>query len=499
VTTSAGPTPAAPADSADSPESIESFAAADRHAWVVFSVTSLGVLLTGLNASTLDVALPSVVRHFSASATAATWILLSFLLVTTVLVVPFGRLADIIGRRRLYLAGLSLLTLASLVAGAAPDVGVLILARIAQAVGAASIMANVTAILTDAFRPSKLSIGLGSNVTVAAVGLVAGPAVGGVVADGLDWRWVFWFNVPVGIISLVWAVPTLRELPRQGAREPFDFVGAVLSAIVIGAFVTAIALGGTHGWTAWPVVAGGIGFVLGFPVLIWTQRRRTFPLLDLQLFADRARAIAFSVTFVLAFARFGIVLILALYLQAAQGWSAVRTGLIIMPTAIGMMVAAPVAARLALRFSARILASAGLGLTAGALFYLAAQLNPRTDATSLVVVLSLVGLGSGLVMTPNTSSIMASVTAGRRGVANALRAMMQNVGTVTGTAVCLAIVTRPLAPADQAAAYAGTLSRLSAHTLPAFTAGYHRALLLLAVVTALGAVASLLRNPPPTV
>ena len=367
---------------------------------MVFSVTSLGILLTGLNASTLDVALPSVVRHFSASATAATWIVLSFLLVTTVLVVPFGRLADIIGRRRLYLAGLGLLTLASLVAGAAPDVGVLILARIAQAVGAASIMANVTAILADAFRPAKLSLGLGMNVTVAAVGLVAGPAVGGAVADGLDWRWVFWFNVPLGLAGMLWAVPTLRELPRQGAREPFDVIGAVLSAVVIGAFVTAIALGGTHGWTAWPVVTCGAVFVVGLPVLLWTQRRRPFPLLDLQMFADRARSIAFSVTFVVAFARFGIILILALYLQAAQGWSALRTGLIITPTAIGMMVAAPVAARLARRFSARFLASAGLALTAAALCYVAAELNPHTDMTSLLVVLGAVGVGTGLVMTP---------------------------------------------------------------------------------------------------
>jgi EmrB/QacA subfamily drug resistance transporter len=481
----------------DAPKQAQSLAAQDRHAWVVFSVTSLGILLTGLNASTLDVALPSVVRHFNASATAATWILLSFLLVTTVLVVPFGRLADIIGRRKLYLIGLGLLTVASLVAGAAPDVAVLILARIAQAVGAASIMANVTAILADAFRPSRLSIGLGANVTVAAVGLVAGPAVGGVVADGLDWRWVFWFNVPLGIVGMLWAVPTLRELPRQGAREPFDYAGAVLSAVVVGALVMAVALGGTHGWTAWPVITGAAAFVVGLPVLIWTQRRESFPLLDIQLFADRTRAIAFSVTFVIAFARFGIVLILSLYLQAAHGWSAVRTGLIITPTAIGMMIAAPVAARLARRFSARILASAGLALTAAALFYVAVELSPHTGMASLVVVLGGVGLGTGLVMTPNTSSIMASVTAGQRGVANALRALMQNVGTVTGTAVCLAIVTRPLDPPDQAAAYAGTLSRLSADTLPAFTAGYHRALILLGVVTAIGAFASLLRNPPP--
>ncbi len=337
----------------------------------------------------------------------------------------------------------------------------------------------------------------GANVTVAAVGLVAGPAVGGVVADGLDWRWVFWFNVPLGIVGMLWAVPTLRELPKQGAREPFDVVGAVLSAVVVGALVMAVALGGTHGWTAWPVVTGAFGFVIGLPVLLWTQSRRSFPLLDLQLFADRARAIAFSVTFTIAFARFGLVLILSLYLQAAHGWSAVRTGVIITPTAVGMMIAAPVAARLARRISARYLASAGLAMTAAALFYVAVELNPHSSTASLLVVLGAVGLGTGLVMTPNTSSIMASVTPGRRGVANALRALMQNVGTVTGTAVCLAIVTRPLDPPDQAAAYAGTLSRLSAHTLPAFTAGYHRALLLLAIVTAAGAVASLLRNPPP--
>jgi EmrB/QacA subfamily drug resistance transporter len=495
--TSARASSVTPATTESADASEHSIAAQDRHAWVVFSVTGLGILLTGLNASTLDVALPSVVRHFSASATAATWILLSFLLVTTILVVPFGRLADIIGRRRLYLIGLGLLTGASLVAGAAPDVAVLIIARIAQAVGAASIMANVTAILADAFRPSKLSIGLGANVTVAAVGLVAGPAVGGVVADGLDWRWVFWFNVPLGILGMLWAVPTLRELPRQGAREPFDYAGAVLSAIVVGALVTAVALGGTHGWTAWPVVTGAITFIVGFPVLIWTQRRESFPLLDIQLFADRTRAIAFSVTFVIAFARFGIVLILSLYLQAAHGWSAVRTGLIITPTAIGMMIAAPIAARLARTISARFLASAGLAITAASLFYIAAELNPHTGATALVVVLGGVGLGTGLVMTPNTSSIMASVTAGQRGVANALRALMQNVGTVIGTAVSLAIVTRPLAPPDQAAAYAGTLSRLSADMLPAFTAGYHRALLLLGITTAAGAIASLLRNPPP--
>jgi EmrB/QacA subfamily drug resistance transporter len=484
---------------AESAESTRRGELSNRQMWLVFSVTSLGVLLTGLNASTLDVALPTVSRHFSASAVAASWILLSYLLVSTVLILPFGRLADIIGRRRLYLLGLALLTFSSLVAGAAPDVAVLILARIGQAVGAASIMANVSAILTDAFPTRKLSLALGLNVTVAGVGLVAGPAIGGLLADSVGWRSVFWFNVPFGVIGLAWAAATLREQRRSGTREPFDLTGAVLSLIVIGSLITSIALGGTKGWAAWPVVVSVCVFLVGAPILLVNQRRQPFPLIDLTLFANRERAIAFSVTFSLALARFGLVLLIALYLQAAHGWSAGHTGLIIVPTALGMMVASPVAARLARHFSARIVATAGMALTSGGLFYLAVVLDPQTGAGTLIAALTVVGVGSGLVMTPNSSSIMASVAPDRRGVANALRATLQNVGTVTGTAVCLAIVTGPLVPADQAAAYAGTLSKLSSQALPAFTNAYHQALFLLAILTGLGAVASLLRNPPPTV
>ncbi len=468
------------------------------YAWVVFSVTSLGVLLTGLNASMLEVALPVVARHFHASATAATWILLSYLLASTVLILPFGRLADIIGRRRLYLAGLGLLTLAGLVAGWAPDVQVLIGARVAQAVGAASIMANTTALLTDAFIGPRLSFGLGMNVTVAGVGLVAGPALGGWLADSLGWHAVFWFNVPIGVLSLVWAATSLRDMARPVTREPFDLRGAVLALAVIGSFIFAIALGGTHGWTVWPVLLSIAIFVVGAPTLLLSQRRAPFPLIDLELFANRERAIAFAVTFVLALARFSLVLLVALYLQAAHGWTAQHTGLIIVPAAFGMMVASPFAARLARHFSARIVATAGLAITAGGLFYLSVQLDPHTGTAALTGALSAVGIGSGLFMTPNTSSIMASVTVGRRGVANGLRSMLQSVGTVTGTALCLAIVTRPLEPAEQSAAYAGTLSKLSAHTLPAFTSAYHQALLMLAVVTSAGALASLLRNPAPT-
>jgi EmrB/QacA subfamily drug resistance transporter len=482
----------------DTPASLAAPAQTSRHSWTVFSVTAIGVLLSGLNASTLDVALPAVVRHFDTSATAATWILLSYLLVSTVLILPFGRLADIVGRRMLFLAGIALLTGASLLAGAAPNVQVLILARVLQAVAGALLQVNVTALLTDAFPVSKLSLALGMNVTVAGVGLVAGPALGGLLADSLSWRAVFWFNVPFGVIGLLWGAATLRELPHDRVRESFDVVGAFLATAVVGSVTAVIALGGTQGWTT-PAALALMGvFAVGLPALIVTQLRRTHPLIDLDLFRNKERAIAYAVTFILAMARFGIVLLMALYLQAAHGWTAARTGLAIMPCAIGMMAAAPVAARLARHYSARVLSTTGLVLTAVGLGYLGLALSPTMGTTEIVIALVVIGVGSGACMTPNTSSIMASVAPDRRGIANAMRATLANTGTVAGTAVCLAIVTAPLLPRDKSAAYAGTLSELSADTLPLFTDGYHAALLMLAVVSAIGAVASLMRNPPPT-
>ena len=482
----------------DTPASLAAPPQTARHSWTVFSVTAIGVLLSGLNASTLDVALPAVVRHFDAGATAATWILLSYLVISTVLILPFGRLADIVGRRRLFLAGIALLTGASLLAGAAPNVGILILARVLQAIAAALLQVNVTAILTDAFPVSKLSLALGLNVTIAGVGLVAGPALGGVLVDALSWRWVFWFNVPFGALGLVWGAKTLQELPRAKVRESFDVLGAVLATVVVGSVTAVIALGGTQGWMTPSVLGLIVLFVLGLPALIVTQLRREHPLIDLGLFRDRERAIAYAVTFSMAMARFGIVLLMALYLQAAHGWTAARTGLVIMPAALGMMAAAPIAARMARHYSARVLSTSGLAVTAAGLAYLGFELDPQMGTTEIVIALAVIGIGSGACMTPNTSSIMASVAPDRRGIANAMRAMLANTGTVAGTAICLAIVTSPLLPKDKAAAYAGELSELSADTLPVFTDAYHRALLLLAAVTVVGAVASLMRNPPPT-
>jgi EmrB/QacA subfamily drug resistance transporter len=465
-----------------------------RYAWRVLSVTSLGVLLAGTNTSTLDVALPVVARHFSANATQASWIVLSYMLVNTILILVFGRVADMVGRRRLYMVGLAILTGSSVLCGFAPSAFALAACRALQAVGAAALITNTTALLTDAFPRRMLSTGLSFNVTAAAAAQVAGPLVGGALASALGWRAVFWFNVPFGVAGLLWAMRTLRADPPRRSREPFDMVGALLTFTLVGGLILALSEGGALGWSNPLVVVGVALFVASLPVFIVTQRRRRYPMLDLSVFSDYERTIAYASTMLMSIARFAVVLLIALYLQAASGADPFQAGVRVIPVAGGMVLASPLAGRLATRYPARWVASAGMAIAAAGLALLAAVISPSLDYPVIGGCLLAVGIGTGIFMTPNTSSIMGGVEPDRRGIVNGVRSMLQNTGYAVSTAMSLAIVTSPLTPGEKQAAYAGTLSRLSSHALDNFTGGYRTALAVLAGICVLGMVLSLARN-----
>jgi EmrB/QacA subfamily drug resistance transporter len=469
-----------------------------RYAWRVLSVTSIGVLLAGANTSTLDVALPVVARHFQASATAASWTLLSYMLVNTVLILVLGRVADIVGRRRLYLIGLATLTLASLACGLAPNIVVLDALRAVQGIGAAAIITNTTAQLTDAFPSDILGIGLGLNVTVVSAAQVIGPLLGGLLASSWGWQAVFWFNVPTGLIGLGWAIVSLRRPLQNPTGEPFDLAGALLSLLALSGLVVALSEGGALGWTSVPVIVGVAVFLICTPLFVLVQFRRANPLVDLSLFSQRERSMAYVATFLLSLARFAVVLLMSLYLQAAQGLDPFDAGLRVIPVAIGMMLVSPIAGRLTRRYSARVLSSVGLSLTSAGLVMLGLVVEPSAPYVVVAVGLLAVGVGSGMFLTPNTRSIMAGVSEARRGIANGVRSMVQNGGYVVSIALSLGIVTSSLAAQDKHAAYAGTLSKLSGNALASFTNGYHIAFFVLAAISGLGVIASLSRKALPS-
>jgi len=477
-------------------------AAQARHGWRVLSVTALGVSLCFINASTLHVALPLLAHDLGAGPEAASWILLSYMLVITVLILVFGRLADLFGRRQLYLGGLVLLTLASVGCGLASSTPAMLVFRCLQAIGAAAVIANTTALVTDAFPPRLLGLGLGFNSTLSSAAQSLGPIVGGMVVTTLGWRSIFLLNLPLGIVAVLWAHRTLKDVVHK-SPESFDLVGALLSMLGLGGLVYALSMGGPKGWSSAEVLIGGAACVLGLLGFVWSQAVRRQPLVDLRLFADRERATSYASVFLLCMAQTASVLLMAFFVQAVQGADAFAAGLSVAPVPVGMMFASALSGRYIGRYAALTLPTAGMALTSCGLVLLAGLLQPGISPWLLGAGLALIGLGTGLFLTSNNSAIMVSVTPQRRGIANAIRSTMQNTGLVVGTALALSIAFAPLSPAAQRAAYAGQLSGSSPADIAAFVGGCRSALTVLAGCCLLGVALSLrarqlLQSPSPS-
>ncbi|MFB5191659.1 MFS transporter [Alicyclobacillus fastidiosus] len=465
-----------------------------RYPWMVLSVTSLGVLLTLLNVGTLNVALPVVSRHFHATAVTANWILLSYMLFNTVFILIFGRLADMFGRRRLYIIGLSAFTIVSLLIGFAPNIWVLLVLRVIQAAGGAIVVTNTTPLLTDAFPEKSLPKGLGINVLVASVAQLVGPVVGGFFASELGWQWVFWFNVPFGIIGVVWAMITLRAMPSRGTREAFDLPGNILIFFALGGAILALSEGSTLGWGNPIVIAGLLAFVVLTPIFLHIEWRAKSPLMDLRLFGQRRFAMAYTSAFLNSFARSAVVLLMALYYQTLDHATAFTAGLAVLPVTAGMLLLSPVAGSLASRFDARLLSSLGLALSGIGVLVLIFEVGPASSFAWAAVGMFLVGAGTALFMTPNTSSIMTTIDPAHRGTANGLRSMLQNMGQVVSTALSLMLVTAGLPPRLQASIYGGNAVALPQRDVHLIVAGFRTALLAMLVATLIGVLTSLVRG-----
>ncbi len=452
-------------------------------------------MLTLLNVGTLNVALPVVAKHFHATATTANWILLSYMLFNTIFILVFGRVADLFGRRKLYIIGLLLFTVVSLLIGFSPNIWTLLVLRALQAAGGAIVITNTTPLITDAFPERSLAKGLGINVLTASAAQLIGPVVGGFFATRFGWAWVFWFNVPVGVIGVVWAMITLRALPTRATHERFDWSGNVLLFFALGGFILALSEGGTLGWSD-PIVIGGLAaFVIMTPLFLWVEWRSSSPLMNLRLFGNRRYASAYVATFLNAFARTAVVLLIGLYEQTIHHTSAFVAGLAVLPVTIGMIVVSPVAGSLASRYDARILSSLGLAVSGLGI----AILTPFTGMFETYVWegigMLLVGGGSALFMTPNTSSIMLTIDPAHRGTANGLRSMLQNMGQVTSTALSLMLVAVGLPKRLQSLVYQGNSAQIPGSDLPWLISGFRMAMVSLLVATVLGVVVSLVRGP----
>ncbi|MBN1383111.1 MAG: MFS transporter [Deltaproteobacteria bacterium] len=390
---------------------------------IVLIVATMGAFLTPFMGSAINVALPTIGKEFSMSAIAMGWVATSFLLAAAMSLVPLGRIADIYGRKRVFLCGVIVFTAFSLLCGLANRTEVLIFARAVQGIGGAMMFGTGAAMLTSAYPPEERGAVLGINVTAVYVGLVVGPFIGGLLTQYVGWRCIFFFTVPLGLLVIFSILWKLKGDWAEASGERFDFVGSLIYGIALLAMM--------YGFSILPSTLGTFLIFIGIACLVvfgfWELRVKS-PVLDLHLFIHN-RPFAFSNLAALLnyMATFAVGFLLSLYLQYIKGFTPRDAGLILVIQPIVMALLSPLAGRLSDRIEPRIIASIGMALTTLGMVPLI-LLNNSTNLLQVYASLVILGLGFALFASPNMNAVMSSVDRKFYGVASGTVGTMRLVG-----------------------------------------------------------------------
>jgi MFS family permease len=453
----------------------------DRYKWVALSNTTLGIFMATLDSSIVIISLPAIFRGIKlnplvpANIGYLLWMLMGYLVVTAVLVVTLGRIGDIFGRVKMYNLGFAIFTAASAALSLTPWHGSagamwLIVGRVIQGIGGALLMANSTAILTDAFPVQERGMAMGINMIAAILGSFIGLVVGGLLAD-IQWRAVFWINVPFGIFGTIWAYRRLRDM---GTRTPSTIdwwgnltFGVGLVAVLIGMTYGLLPYGGHNmGWTSPMVLSLIIGGLALLVVFVWVERHVSNPMFELALFKVRAFTAGNIAGLLSSIGRGGLMFMVVIWLQGIwlplHGYSFERTplwaGIYMLPTTAGFLVAGPISGWLSDRYGARPFATGGM-LVAGVTFALLSLLPANFSYPAFGLLLFLNGIGFGLFAAPNTTGIMNAVPARQRGAASGMRATFQNTGMLVSIGLFFSLMIAGLASALPQSMSAGLIAQ----------------------------------------
>ena len=465
--------------------------------WLVFSALAIGTFLSVVDHGSVLVALPTIGSHFGTDLPTVQWVIVGYALAISVLLLPMGRLGDLVGRKQIYIAGFSIFIVASALAGASPNLGLLIGAKVLQGVGSAMIQGNSMAIVISTFSETERGKALGSHLSVVGTGAVAGPALGGFLVSVLDWRWVFLINVPIGLIGIAVGLLVLwggrpSEEAEGGGRPAFDWMGAVLSGVALLAFLLVVGNGDRVGWTSGPVAAGAAAAVICLAGFIWWELRVDSPMLELRLFRRKLVTLGVAAGWISFLGTAAARFMMPLYLQEVLRYSPWKVGMFMIPAAFCMVIVGPVAGRLSDRYVWRRVTAGGLAIAGVGSFVLATRLAEDSPAILVVTMLMLLSTGTGLFNSPNNSSILSVVERSRYGVVSALTQLVRNTANVTSVAVTTTIVvvtmgSRGVTP---------SLDTVSLHP-EAFVAGLHWAFLLMGILLVVGLIICVLRGDAP--
>jgi EmrB/QacA subfamily drug resistance transporter len=462
--------------------------AEENKKWWTLAAVAFGLFMIMLDNTIVNVALPSIERSLHMSISSLEWIVTAYALTFAALLITGGKLGDLYGRRKMFIAGLVVFTLASLACGLAPNAGFLIGARAVQGVGAALMNPATLSIITATFPPKERGQAIGIWAGVSALALAIGPLVGGLIVDNINWHWIFYVNVPVGVVGILvsrWVIAESRDTSHE---QSIDLPGLVTSSGALLALSYALIEGNKLGWGSPEIIGLFAGSAVLLAVFIWLELRQRLPMLDLGLFKIGSFAGANIVAMLVSLGMFGVFFFISLYVQNVLGYSPTKAGAIFLPMTILIILIAPIAGKLSDRVGSRWLMGAGMG-TLGVSLLLYQRIGLHTGFWPLLPQLVLGGVGMALTMSPMTSAAMGSVPVDKAGVGSGVLNSFRQVGGSLGIALMGAILLTYQHPTKSKVVGAQQ-----------FVNGLHAALLVSAVIAfAAAAVAIVMVRTKPAV
>lgn len=458
--------------------------------WLILTVVSVGTFLSAMSSSIVNVALPFIGNYFDVEMVALEWVIMAYLLVISSLLIAYGRLGDMFGYKIIYLSGFVIFTLGATLCALAGSIQQLIGYRVLQGIGAGMIMAMGPAILTAAFAPQERGKAMGFNGMVVASALATGPFLGGILVQLFDWRMIFYMNIPIGIIGVLWGNYILTS-DRRVRKQQFDYLGALSLFFTLFSLLLSISHGQQWGWAS-PQTTLLFAFgLLMLAFFIWWELRHAEPLMDLRLFKIRIFTAASISALLNYMAMFSYIFLMPFYLKEVIDLSPSKIGMIMVISPLVILLSSPVSGMLSDKIGSQLLSSLGMAITCLSLFLLSG-LGISLNLMAILLPLGLFGLGSGLFQAPNSSALMGSVPKHRLGIASSTVASVRNIGMVMGIAISGAVfngrLPGHLTQLNQQG-YGGT----ELHAL-AFTQAMHDAFLVAAVLAAVGVVTSYVRG-----
>src|SRR4051794_31107629 len=430
----------------------EESAMSRRTRWTL-AIVSIALFMTTLDNLVVSTALPSIRKSLGASIESLEWTVNAYTLSFAVLLLTGAALGDRFGRRRMFVIGVAAFTVSSAAAALAPSTSALVAARALQGAGAALVLPLTLTLLSEAVDESQRGLALGIWSGVSGLGVALGPLVGGIVVDGLSWEYIFWLNVPVGLVLIPLAARHLDE--SYGPDRHLDLPGLALAGGGLLGLVFGIVRGTALGWSSAPIVASlATGVILLAAFVAW-ELRAAAPMLPMRLFRSRAFAATNGVSLAMFFGAFGSIFLLAQFFQTAQGYSPLEAGLRTLPWTAMPIFVAPIAGILSDRIGSRPLMASGLALQSVAIGWLAVITDPSVSYGSLIVPFVLAGTGMALVFAPAANAVLGAVDPSEAGKASGATNAIREVGGVLGVAVLASVFSASGSYATPAAFTAG--------------------------------------------